>query len=246
VIAFILSLTLRELLSQKSTLLLVGLAAIPPIIALIFRLSDPGDIDPERWTARVLMIGLTVTAVLPLTALLFGTSVIGDEIEDGTAVYLLTKPLPRWQILLPKLTAAWLVTCALLVPSTLLSGFLALEGRGDSAIILGFAVAVVIGGLAYNTVFVMLSVVTSRALITGLIYVFIWEGAITGIFAGTRYMSIRHYTIGIAGWIADPKPLTFDPYVGSAAAVVLMAVVTFLAALVANRRLQRLEVRESS
>ncbi|HLF77573.1 MAG TPA: ABC transporter permease [Dehalococcoidia bacterium] len=245
-IAFILSLTLRELVSRKSTLLLLGLAAIPPIIALIFRLSDPSDVNPERWTARVLFIGLMVTAVLPLTALLFGTTVIGDEIEDGTAVYLLTKPVPRWQILLPKLTAAWIMTCALLLPSTLIAGFLALNGRGDSAIVLGFAVAVPVGALAYNTVFVMLSVVTSRALIAGLIYVFIWEGAITGIFAGTRYMSIRHYTIGIAGWIADPKPLTFDPYVGSTAAIVLIAVVTLVAGLVANRRLQRLEVREST
>ena len=49
---------------------------------------------------RTLYQGLVVAIVLPLTALLVGTSALGDEFEDGTAVYLLTKPIPRWQILL--------------------------------------------------------------------------------------------------------------------------------------------------
>jgi ABC-2 type transport system permease protein len=244
-ITFIFTLTLRELFSRKSTLLLAGLAAIPVVIALIFRLSNP-DVDPERWTARVLFVGLIVTAVLPLTALMLGTSVIGDEIEDGTAVYLLTKPLARWQILMPKLGGAWVMICALLLPSTLIAGLIALNGRGDLALVWGFAVAVVVGALAYATVFVMLSVLTSRALITGLIYVFIWEGAITSLFHGTRYLSIRHYTLSIAGWIAHPDPFVFDPYVGSAAAIILIAVVTVIAGVVANRRLQRLEVREAT
>ena len=44
----------------------------------------------------------------------------------------------------------------------------------------------------------MLSVVTSRALIAGLIYVFIWEGLVNGLFAGTRLLSVRHYTLGVA------------------------------------------------
>jgi ABC-2 type transport system permease protein len=245
VIGYVLTLTLRELIGRKSTLLLLGLAAIPPVIALIFRLSDPAGVDPERWTARML-IALVVTIVLPLTALLLGTTVIGDEIEDGTVAYLMTKPLRRWQILLPKLGGAWILTCALLVPSCLIGGYVAMDGSGDFAIVVGFAIAAVIGALAYNSVFVMLSLVFSRALIAGLVYVFIWEGAITSIFRGTRYLSIRHYTIGIAGWISDPKPLTFDPYVGSLTAIILIAIVTATAIWYANLRLKRFEVRESA
>jgi ABC-2 type transport system permease protein len=242
VIGFILVLTLRQLAGRKSTLLLLGLAAIPVLLAVVFRLSDP-DVDPERWTARVLLNGLVVTAVLPLTALLLGTTALGDEIEDGTVVYLLTKPIARWQILLPKAAAAWLLTAALVVPSTLLAGFIALQGEAMS-IVWGFAAGVTAAALAYALIFVLLSVSTSRALISGLVYVFIWEGVITGIFTGTRYLSIRDDALGIADAIAATDASNFNAYVGGTTAVVAMAIVILVAALLANRRLQRLEVRE--
>lgn len=224
---------------------MAGLAAIPVLLALVYRLSDPDD-DPERWTARVLFFGLTVTAVLPLTALLFGTSVLGDELEDGTAVYLLTKPLQRWQILLPKLAAAWLVTAVMLVSSTLVSGLLALEGTGDASLVLGFAAAVAIGALAYACVFVLLSVMTTRALITGLVYVFLWEGAITGIFHGTRYLSIRHYTIGLADWLANVPASAFEAYLGGATALIMTAITIVVAVVLAVRKLGEIEVREAT
>jgi len=242
---FIFSLTLRQLLGRKSTLLLVGLASLAVLLAVVFRISEP-DIDAQRWTARVLFRGLVVTAVLPLTALLLGTSVIGDELEDGTAVYLLTKPLARWQILLPKLAAAWLVTSALVVPAVVFSGLIALEGGGGASIITGFAVATLVGAFAYVTVFVLFSVVTSRALIAGLVYVFIWEGAVTALFTGTRYLSIRHYTLGLARWIADTDSYTFEATVSGTTALVMFAIVTVAAGFYANRRLQQLEVREAS
>jgi ABC-2 type transport system permease protein len=242
---FIFLLTLRQLLGRKSTLLLLLLALLAVFLAIVFRLSDP-DIEAQRWTARVLYRGLVVTAVLPLTALLLGTSVIGDELEDGTAVYLLTKPLARWQILLPKLAAAWLVTSALVVPAIVVSGLIALEGGGGASIVTGFAIATLVGALAYVTVFVLFSLVTTRALIAGLVYVFIWEGAVTALFTGTRYLSIRHYTLGLARWIADTDSYTFDATVSGTTALVMFAIVTAAAGFYANRCLQRIEVREPS
>lgn len=242
---FIFRLTLRQLIGRKSTLLLLGLSLIPLLVAVVVRLSEP-DIDLNRDVAQELYIGLIVTAILPLTALLLGTSVLGDEFEDGTAIYLLTKPIPRWQILLPKLSAAWVVTTALVLGTTVASGALALQGRGDSLLILGFSVAVIAGAFAYTAAFVLLSVMTTRALIFGLVYVFIWEGAITGIFEGTRFLSIRHYTIGIADWIAGVPAQALDAYVGGLTAVILLAAVSAAAIFLANRRLEQAEVRESS
>ncbi len=243
--AFIFRLTLRQLVGRKSTLLLVGLGLIPLLVAVVFRLSEP-DIDPDRWAARVLYVGLIVTAILPLTVLLLGTSVLGDELEDGTAVYLLTKPMPRWQILLPKLMAAWVVSSLLVLASAIPSGAIALQGQGDSSLVLGFSVAILAGAFAYTAAFVLLSIVTTRALIAGLVYVFLWEGAITGIFEGTRFLSIRHYTIGFADWIAGAPTQTLDAYVGGLTAAFLLAVVSVAGVIFANRRLEQAEVRESS
>jgi ABC-2 type transport system permease protein len=241
--SFILSLTLRQLVRRKSTLLLAGLCAIPLLVALVYRISDP-ELNPERWTAQVLFVGLVVTAVLPLTTLLLGTSVIGDELEDGTAVYLLTKPLPRWQILLPKLAAAWLVSTALVLGATITSGLLAFDGFDEAGVVTGFALAIAVGALAYCAVFVLLSVATNRALVAGLVYVFVWEGAVTAIFEGVRYLSIRHYILGLADLFSDTAPENFEATVAGATALIAITIVTLAAVVVAVRRLAEVEVRE--
>ena len=43
---------------------------------------------------------------MPLVAVIFGTGALGSELDDGTVVYLLAKPVPR-DILLVKLVVAW-------------------------------------------------------------------------------------------------------------------------------------------
>ena len=241
---FIFALTLRQLVFRRSTLLLLLLATIPVLVGIVFKIGESNE-DPERFTVRVLCVWLAVTTVLPLTALLFGTSVIGDELEDGTVIYLLTKPVERWRILLPKVCAAWLMTTLLVVSSIAVSSLVVLGGDAGK-VILGFGLAAAVGALAYISVFVMLSIVTSRALIAGLVFVFIWEGAVSGIFEGVRFLSIRHYTLGIADWLTKVRSDVLDAYVSGATAVVLSLVVIVIAVVYANRRLQTVEIREAT
>ena len=66
---------------------------------------------------------------------------------------------------------------------------------------------------------------TAVALIAGLIYVFIWEGLVNGLFAGTRLLSVRHYTLGVADWFVDLPPSGFDAALDPATALILMLVV---------------------
>ncbi len=243
-IGFIFGLTLRQLVFRKSTLLLLLLAAIPVLIAVVFEVGN-NETWRERFAVEVLSVWLITTTVLPLTSVLFGTSVLGDELEDGTVIYLLTKPVQRWLILLPKVAAAWLLTTALVIVSLFISVMIVLGGDGGS-IVLGFGVAAAIGALAYAVVFTLLSIVSSRALIAGLIFVFIWEGAVTDIFEGVRFLSIRHYTLGLADWLADAPDVYLDAYVGGVTALILSALVIIAGFLYANQRLGRVEIREAS
>jgi ABC-2 type transport system permease protein len=244
VTAYLFTLTLRQLAFRKSTLVLLLLAAIPILLAVVFELTNE-DADPVEFAAGVLGVAMIGTTVLPLTAVLFGTSVIGDELEDGTIIYLLTKPVQRWLILLPKIAAAWLLTTLLTVGSLLVSVLIVLGGDGGD-IILGFGVATAIGALAYAVVFTLLSIVTSRALIAGLIFVFIWEAAVTGIFEGVRYISIRHYMLGIADWLSDVPEEYFDAYVAGETGLMLSAAVIVAGFVYANQRLRRVEIREAT
>src|SRR5262245_22926528 len=220
----VVGLTLRQLLGRGRTLAL-ALVALPPLgLALVYRLGS-SDAEPSDWVARVLLAGFVETTLLPLTALIFGTAALGAEIEDGTAVYLLAKPIPRRTIVLGKLLAAWVVSAVTTLVSALVAGVIAFGGAGDSGILLGFGVAIVLGSLVYSALFLALSIVTSRALIAGLVYVFVWEGVVNGLFEGTRILSVRHYTLAVADIVVDVAPSTFDAKLAPGPALVLMAIV---------------------
>jgi ABC-2 type transport system permease protein len=237
------ALTLRQFLGQKRSLLLLLLALAPLGLALIYRAGD--HIDQYDWTANVLLNGFVITTVLPLACLIFGTSAFGAEIEDGTATFLLSKPVPRRQVIAAKFAASTLVVAAFIVPATALSGRLALEGVPGEGIVAGFTLATLLGAAAYCAVFVLLSVATSRALLFGLGYVFIWEGIVTELFAATRWVSIRQYSLGVADLIASVPKTEFEAKLAGPGALILIVAATALALVLATRRLERLELTET-
>jgi ABC-2 type transport system permease protein len=145
------------------------------------------------------LIGLGIAVVLPIMALVIGASVLGSEIDDGTVVHILAKPLPRSEIVLSKLLVAVLVTVAAVGPAMLLAGLIAGSGRLGVGLLAG----TVAGALAYNALFLLLSLLTRRPVLIGLIYVLVWEGLLTNLLTGTRVLSIQHHAIAVADRVAD-------------------------------------------
>jgi ABC-2 type transport system permease protein len=237
-------LTLQQLLGRRRTLVMLLFALLPIVMALVARFAAD-DLDRPSWAANTLYQGLVIGIVLPLVALVFGTATLGAEFEDGTAVYLLTKPIPRWAIVLPKLLAAWLCTAGIMVVCGAVSGLIVLAGEGEAAIIIGFTVATIAGALVYTAAFLMLSILTGRALIIGLGYVFLWEGVITGLFRGTRVLSVREYTLAVGDLIAQTPSRVFDAQLGGATALALIAVATVATTYYGIRALERWEIGES-
>ena len=196
--------------------------------------------------SRVLLSQLIVGTLLPLAALIFGTSAIGSEIEDGTAVYLLSKPIPRWQVVASKMLVAWVVTSALVFSATVVSVLIALKSPLDYNILIGFLLAGTAGRLVYTALFVLLSILTSRALIVGLLYVFIWEAVLTRLFSGLRYMSVRQYALGVADRVVNAPAAVFSADLDGNWAVILVVAVSALLFLYAARRLAAWQIGEST
>jgi ABC-2 type transport system permease protein len=237
------TLTLRQFAGRRRSLLMFGLALVPVAVAVIYRLGQ--HLDQHEWTANVLLNGIVVTTILPLACLILGTSALGSEIEDGTAVYILAKPVPRRQIIAAKFAASALVTAAFVVPATAISGVIALQGVSEEGIVAGFAVAALLGVFAYSAVFILASVATSRALLFGLGYVFIWEGLVTELFSGTRYLSIRQYCLGTADLISTAGKGDFEAKLGGPEGLILATLVTAAALVLAVRRLEAFELTGS-
>ncbi len=236
------TLTLRQFAGQRRSLLMFGLALIPVALAIIYRLGE--HLDQHEETANFLA-DVVVTAILPLACLILGTSALGSEIEDGTAVYILAKPVPRRQIIAAKFAASALVAAAFIVPATAVSGLIGLHGVSEEGIVTGFAIATLVGVFAYTAVFILFSVATSRALLFGLGYVFIWEGLITELFSGTRYLSIRQYSLGIADFFATVSKQDFEATLGGPGAFILATVAAAAALVLAVRRLEAFELTDT-
>lgn len=186
--------TARGLFGRRRFLLLLPLPLVLLGLAVLCRSLG---VDPGQWGPPVL-VGLGLAVVLPVVALIIGTGVLGAEIDDGTVVHILTKPLPRWQIVLPKLAVAAGVTAVTVAVPLYGAGVLADSVRLGLAL----AAASALGALAYSALFLALSLVTRRPVLLGLVYVLIWEGLLGNFVSGTKVLSIQQYVIALADRIA--------------------------------------------
>lgn len=240
VVGAVLEVTIRALLNRRRSLVMLVLVSAPILIALLIRIAGRPS-DPERLAANVLD-GLVLRSVLPLVALVFGTAAMGSELDDGTATFLLTKPVPRWKIVAAKLLGASVLTSAMVIPAAIVAGLLIAGDQGGGlGLTLAGAVASGLAIVAYSSVFVALSIGTGRALVIGLIYVLIWEGVLAGLFEGTRMLSIRQYALSL--WDALDGSGRIRSDLDLLPALGLAAVVTAAAFALASDWLARYQVR---
>ena len=186
-------------------------------------LRDFGDFVVLR------MVGLFF---LPAVALLLGAGALGDEKDEKTLPYLLTRPLTRWGIFVGKFLAVLPIALlfsvgglALLHRAASVAGWPGLEGM------LGvFVPAVALGSIAYLAFFHLLSAVFRHATLISIAYVFFIEvfvGRVPGIL---KRISISFYTWSMvydagAPYHIEPRArMVFLPVDGETAAWVLFAV----------------------
>lgn len=221
-------LTARALLGRRRILLLLPMPVL--LIGLtLFGMTTPGS--PEDW-APVILGDLGLGVILPLTALIVGSSVLGLEIEDGTITHILTKPLPRHEIIVAKLVVAWLVTVAATAVPLAISG--AVVGGGKLAV--GLGLGAVVGALAYTAFFLALSLMSRRPVAIGLVYIMLWENLLVRFVSGARVLSIQQYSVSLADNLA-PGPY-LESNMAPLTAAILAAAFIALGTTVATARLR--------
>jgi ABC-2 type transport system permease protein len=230
-IPLIVQTTLRQLLGRRRTVLLVLLAGVPVLLAIVFRAAN--DTDVAGFATGVLD-AVAVTLLLPIVAVLFGTAAFGAEIEDGTILYLLAKPLSRWAVVAAKYLGAVGVTALLTVVSVLVAGAIQMVPLGEegAAATRAFMAAMLVGSFGYVAVFLTLSLFTRRALLIGLVYVLVWEGALSSLLPGIANLSIRQFSLGVANafWQMSPDEARLTPSTALPLVIILVVVALVLAA----------------
>src|SRR6201995_5721069 len=188
--------TLRATLSRKRALLF----ALPAVVLILLTVALRATRAPVRpWPSHVLgTFGFSV--LLPLTALIIGTSVLGAEIDDGSIVHLLATPVRRSSVVITKFLVATGLTVMFAAVPELIAALIAGGGSippppgqpGDlipvstGKLALGLFVGALACSVIYNAVFVMISVATTRAIAVGLLYVLVWEVLLSNFVSGVK------------------------------------------------------------
>jgi len=206
-------LTARGMLGGRRVWLLGALAVLLVGIAVLARALVPVT-DAE---AASLLQGVAFATFLPLFGLIVGTGAIAPEIDDGSIVHLLAKPVSRHTVVQSKLAVAVGATVVFAVLPTVLAA--AVLGLGARAV-LAFGVGALAAGAVYSVLFLLLSILTRHAVIIGLVYALLWESLVGSFVPGARNLSVQQWALSVTGAIAPSGLVT--SHVGLGLAYVLV------------------------
>ncbi|MEV4994164.1 ABC transporter permease subunit [Streptomyces niveus] len=225
-------LTYRALLGRRRAAVLLILPVLLIFIAVAVRAFSGVD---DQTTSDVLG-GFALATMIPLIGVIAGTGAIGPEIDDGSIVYLLAKPLPRPTIIFTKLIVAIAVTMVFSAVPTFIAGFI-LNGNGQQ-IAVSYTIAALVASIAYSALFLLLGTVSRHAVVIGLVYALVWETLFGSLVAGARTLSVQQWSLAVAEKTAGNGLIASD--VGLPLAVVLLVGVTVVATWYAGQKLRTL------
>jgi ABC-2 type transport system permease protein len=177
--------------------------------------------DTKEFSAALLQqFGLAV--ILPLIALVAATGAIATEIDDGSIVYLLSKPIKRSTIVLTKALVAIGVIVVLGVVPMVLSGIIL--DPSDLPTAFAFGAGALVAGIAYTAIFLALSVSSANAVTIGLFYALLWEGVMGQYVDGAKVLSIQQWSLALIQQLSDVSYL--DSAVKLPIATILLIAVT--------------------
>jgi ABC-2 type transport system permease protein len=113
-------LTARGLLGRRRVLLLI---ALPGVLILLAGASRALAGQNQDITVGMLS-GFGLATLTPPLGLIAGTGVIAPEIDDGSIIYLLAKPLSRFTIVITKAAVAVGIVTVFAALGTLLAGLI--------------------------------------------------------------------------------------------------------------------------
>ena len=174
-------LSLRQITSVRRLLIVSLLAMLPVALTLILRLTSADESGDAQDFVSDVVNALIVGVVLPIVTMALATSVFGNDLEDRTLSFVMLMPIARWKIALSKLIAPILIAAPFVALSGAVSIYIGLDG--DLNTVLAVCAGLLIGVAAYAAVFTWAGLITTRALAFAIVYVFLWEGAMSA--AGT-------------------------------------------------------------
>ena len=237
-------LTWRQLFARRRVLIAIAIAVIPFLLTFLYRfMSEDREGDRLGYfmgTNRELLFSV----LAPLTAVIFATTAFGGEIEDGTLIYLLAKPVPRWQVVAIKYGVALLVTLMVGFVGVLLPWFALRNAELPGALARGMLFGVVVSAVVYCALFTWVGLKTRRGLLFGLLYIIFFENVMSRNFDGIKSLSARELSLSAAQWASAGTLKWTEPGVEMSTVWWVGSIILVVSMFLAMRGLTRYELAE--
>jgi ABC-2 type transport system permease protein len=237
-------LTWRQLFARRRGWLAAAIVVLPFLITFFYRFASQ-DREGDR---LIFLMGLNkdlvLAVLLPITAVIFGTTAFGGEVEDGTLLYLLVRPVQRRSVVIVKFLVAAGITAAVVSASELLAWFSLSNAELPFEFVKGFVVSVTIGAVLYCALFSYLGLITRRGLVVGLIYTIVFENILARNLPGVKWLSVREFTMSLAQWAGGETVKWPTPGVPMTTVWVAGAIILVACLFATMRRLGRYEMAE--
>lgn len=190
--------SLRDAFRARRIVILLVVALLPPLLGLLWRVLSPaGKFDPAD-VYDSLVPSLIFSFSLTILSVIYSTNIVSQELEQRTIVYLLTRPIPRWRILIAKFAASLVIVVGTTATSTVLLALVLFGTRFGAAGVGPDLLAIVLGSFAYGSLFLLLATVLARPLIYGLMFVFGWETWVPTLPGSFAKISVMTYLRALA------------------------------------------------
>jgi len=218
----------KLIFSRKAVITLL----ITVFVAAVMGYAGSQDVDPLP-DGTDMLDTLILFFFMPVMAMIYGASLIRDEIDDKSITHVATAPLDRsFSYLGYYISLALAVVVSMIIVNT--AGFFAFFAQNDLGseameVYLEFTVLVTVGAFVYSALFLAVGVMLKKPVFFGLVYAFIWEGFIGSLPGAIQKVSVKYYLRSVGSdWVDYGRMSGFDEALGPlASGLVLVGLLVF-------------------
>lgn len=195
------NLTCYQFFNRKKIISTLLTFIAPSIIAyLISRTTS----DNATESYSIIVNQVLISIVIPFSAFYWGSSLLTDEIDNKTLVYLWTRPNSRQSIVIFKFLCI-IPFIILLTTLSLITAYLSsFGGIGIETVFseLGYVLwdsrALILAGIVYAALGSLVSSLFKKPLAWGLFYIFFWDPVVSALPGSLKLLSVRYYTLNLS------------------------------------------------
>jgi len=219
--------TTKKILFSKRILIVIFIMAFMCSVSYYGVTQDAKKVDFVN-----IMDILVLFFIMPIITMIYGCSVIKDEIDDRSITQIVTSPMNK-VVTYFGYYIGLVVSTSIIMILVFSSGFLVFFGGtsfdGSSSIFYDLAVLMIIGSIVYSSLFFMVSMFFETPIYFGLFYAFIWEGFIGSLPGSIGKVALKHYIRSIGSEmmsIGDISSYDATSYSDSVTVLVAFVVIT--------------------